>query len=64
MHMMKRVLDKSQLSFESTLTKTSLADIIEDLRKDAYIFLRALVTLRTHVTIEETSVPERDTPNP
>ena len=32
-HMMERVLDKSQLSFESTLTKTSLADIIEDLKK-------------------------------
>ena len=35
--MMERVLDKSQLSFENTLTKTSLADVIEDLRKGAQI---------------------------
>jgi Rrf2 family protein len=31
-HMMGQVLDKSQLSFESTLAKTSLTDIIEDLK--------------------------------
>ena len=30
--MMERMLDKSQLSFESNLSKTSLADIIEDLK--------------------------------
>ena len=35
--MMERVLDKSQLSFENTLTKTSLADVIEDLKKGAQI---------------------------
>ena len=31
--MMERMLDKSQLSFESNLSRTSLADIIEDLKK-------------------------------
>jgi Rrf2 family protein len=32
-HMIERVLEKSQISFEETLTKTSLADIIEDIKK-------------------------------
>jgi Rrf2 family protein len=32
---MERVLDESQLSFESTLSKKCLADIIEDLKKGA-----------------------------
>jgi Rrf2 family protein len=32
-HMIDRVLEKSQISFEETLTKTTLADVIEDIRK-------------------------------
>lgn len=35
--MMERVLDKTQLSFESTLAKTSLSEVIEDLKKGAQI---------------------------
>lgn len=32
-HMIERVLERSQCSFEETLAKTSLADIIEDIKK-------------------------------